>query len=404
MISCLFKDIEPGDVYQFYIVNGINDFNVCSNYYLINDKDVIKSFLKIGKIGREIKEDSLFVSKQTTSEYRGKIGRNSLTMLMRFLLWKLNGNVYKSLKEWAVHTNPDIIVLQAGDAPFMYDLAYKLSNNIGVPIVIFNTEYYYFETLNWVNGARKGLFFRVFRKCLKHSFRKAIQSAVLSIYNSEWMKKQYDSEFHMPSIYIYQSSDIHNGSYLKSDKKRIAYVGNLSFKRYLSIVEIAKSLKGVTNDFVVEVYGPGDEDAINCLKAESNIRYEGTVGYDKVLEIIQDSHLLLLTESLDPINSKLTEYGFSTKITDYMGTGIPIIAYGSKDNVGIGYLKENKAAFVANTPEKLSEKLRDAISDEDERKLVVKRALELSEQNHRSDKNAYKFMSALQEVVNKYSN
>ena len=82
MISCLFKDIEPGDVYQFYIVNGINDFNVCSNYYLINDKDVIKSFLKIGKSGREIKEDSLFVSKQTTSEYRGIIGRNSLTMLM----------------------------------------------------------------------------------------------------------------------------------------------------------------------------------------------------------------------------------------------------------------------------------------------------------------------------------
>ena len=140
---------------------------------------------------------------------------------------------------------------------------------------------------------------------------------------------------------------------------------------------------------------------IDELEAYPNITYNGIIPYNEVLGIITNSKLLLLVESLDPLNSKLTEYGFSTKITDYMGTGVPILAYGSINNVGIGYLKKEQAAFVANSPEELMSTLSDALFDNDKRLRIVETALEVSMRNHTSKTNSEKLHQALISVVKK---
>ena len=82
-----------------------------------------------------------------------------------------------------------------------------------------------------------------------------------------------------------------------------------------------------------------------------------------------------------------------------MGTGVPILAYGSINNVGIGYLKNEQAAFVANSPEELMSTLSDALFDNDKRLRIVETALEVSMRNHTSKSNSEKFYQVLISVV-----
>lgn len=402
ILGCLFNGLKDVNIRQFHIVSGANDFNICNDFYHIGDKDAIKSVFHFGgKIGKRIQMNTGVTSKITKSDFGKKVKKNAFTALVRDIAWTLNKNVKPSIYSWIGLEVPDIVLLQAGDAGFMYKIAEDVSKHYDAPLVIFNTEYYYFEDRNWLDGNNHSVLFKIYKSRLKKTIEKVMSHAKMSIYNSDWLKSKYDDRFGKPSISIYQSSDVHLQPKLTNVPKRLVYVGNFSFNRHLPIIEISKQLKKVSSDYTIETYGPASESAIEELKKYPNITYNGIIPYNEVLDIITNSKLLLLVESLDPLNSKLTEYGFSTKITDYMGTGVPILAYGSIKNVGIGYLKKEHAAFVANTPEELMSTLSDALFDNDKRLRIVETALEVSMRNHTSESNSEKFYQTLISVVKK---
>lgn len=402
ILGCLFNGLKDVNIRQFHIVSGANDFSICKDYYHIGDRDVIKTVFHFGrKIGKRIQMNTGVTSKITKSDFGNKVKKNAFTALVRELAWTLNKNVKPSIYSWIGTDVPDVVLLQAGDAGFMYKIAEDVSKYYDVPLVIFNTEFYYFEDRNWLYDKSNSILFKVFKFRLRKTIEKVMSHAQMSIYNSDWLKSKYDDRFGKPSITIYQSSDVHLQPNLSDVPKRLVYVGNFSFNRHLPIIEISKMLSQVSSDYIIETYGPANEGVIDELKAYPNITYNGIIPYNEVLNIITNSKLLLLVESLDPLNSKLTEYGFSTKITDYMGTGVPILAYGSISNVGIGYLKKEQAAFVANSPEELKSTLSDALFDKEKRLRTVKTALEVSMRNHTSKSNSEKLHQALISVVKK---
>lgn len=403
ILGCLFNGLKDVNIRQFHIVSGANDFNICKDYYHIGDRDVIKSAFHFGKkIGQRVQKNTGVTSRITKSDFGNKVKKNAFTALIREIAWTLNKNVKPSIYSWIGTEVPDVVLLQAGDAGFMYKIAEDVSKHYNVPLVIFNTEFYYFEERNWLDDKSNSILFKIFKFRLRKTIEKVMSHAKMSIYNSDWLKSKYDDRFGKPSISIYQSSDVHLQPNLAVDvPKRLVYVGNFSFNRHLPIIEISKQLLQVSSDYTIETYGPASESVIDELKAYPNITYNGIIPYNEVLDIITNSKLLLLVESLDPLNSKLTEYGFSTKITDYMGTGVPILAYGSINNVGIGYLKKEQAAFVANSPEELMSTLSDALFDNDKRLRIVETALEVSMRNHTSKTNSEKLHQSLISVVKK---
>lgn len=402
ILGCLFNGLKDANIRQFHVVSGANDFSICKDYLHIGDRAVLKSIFSHSKhIGEQVHQDAGVTSKVTKSDFAKSIKKNALTSLVRDAAWNFNRNVLPSIYSWIGEKAPNVIVLQAGDAEFMYRIAEKVSKYYGAPLVIFNTEYYYFERRNWIDGGGNSFCFKLFKCRLRKTIERVTKYAAISIYNSDWLKSKYDTKFNRPSVAIYQSSDIHLQPNLSEVPKRLVYVGNFSFNRHLPIIEISKQLSQISSDYTIETYGPASESIIDELMKCPNITYNGIIPYNEVLDIITNCKLLLLVESLDPLNSKLTEYGFSTKITDYMGTGVPILAYGSINNVGIGYLKKENAAFVANTPEELAGVLNESLFDADKRLEVVKTALKMSEQNHKSETNSAKFYSVLKSVVNK---
>ena len=141
------------------------------------------------------------------------------------------------------------------------------------------------------------------------------------------------------------------------------------------------------------------EKAKEILNNTNGLDYKGVVPYSEVLEKINSSDLLVLAESTSPIISRLTAYGFSTKITDYLFSGIPVLAYGSVSNVGISYLSRTKTAMVVTDKKELFSSIKTAVMDKEWREDTVARALKIANKNHDASNNVSSFRKYLQRVV-----
>lgn len=401
ILGCLFKEFKKEDVSQIYIIPGTNDFDLCSNYYLVSDSMLANAMRFNGTVGKVVTPEDIATANPKMSAYRSKYGRSSFTMLCREMLWKSGLWWNDNLKNWILDTKADVVVFQCGDAPFMYDIANKAAKLLNVPIVLFNTEYYYFLNESWMPVKDNNFFFGIYNKILKKKIKSAIDGAALSIYNSDWLKEHYQVAFTSDAEVIYQSSDYDNTSDLKDFVcPKISYVGNLGFGRWEPLVEIAKAIQEINKDWQLDVYGVVQtEDVLKLFEETEGLNYMGTVPYDKALEVIASSDLLILTENQRTHFAKATEYGFSGKITDYLFSGIPVLAYGSISNVGISYLSSTKAAMVVTNKEELSTSIKTAVMDKEWRNITVARALEIANKNHDASKNAASFRNYLQRVV-----
>lgn len=402
ILGLLFKKIPIEDVAQFYIVDGTNDFDVCSNYYLVNDSMAIKSLYGSKGVGRIIDRPQKGISNiAKMSKHRAKYGRSSLTMLVRNFIWTRFAWWNTEFEEWLKAFNPDVLVLQSGDSPFMYDIACRISDFLKIPFVEFNTEFYYFENGNYINNNDPKLLFKYYRRLFLKSFRRAMARAKVSIYNSEWMKKNYDKEFGRPSEVIYQTSEYNcKRTGAKHSVPHISYVGVLGYKRYEALAEIANVIYEINPNWRLTVYGMIQNEETKALfEKTSGLDYKGVVSYDDVQRVIADSDVLVLAENLDPKISKNTAYGFSTKITDYLFSGIPILAYGPSNNVGMNYLKNQDAAMVVFDKSKLKEGLTEIISNEEYRNELSHRQMKVASVNHDATVNSEKFASILKQVI-----
>lgn len=401
ILGLLFKRIPVDDVAQFYIVDGTNDFDVCSNYYLVNDSMAIRSLYSSKKVGRIITKPLTEISNiQKMSKYRAKYRRNSLTMLIRNFIWMRFRWWNADFEKWLKCVNPDVILLQCGDAPFMYEISCRISDFLNIPIVEFNTEFYYFEKDNYINSKDPVFLFRYYKHKLCKSFEKAIDRTEVSIYNSKWMKENYDRQFGKPSEFIYQSSDYRcEKTNIAHEIPHITYIGSLGFKRYEALAEIADAIYSINPKWRLSIYGMlQNEETKELFERTPGIDYKGVVPYDEAKKVISDSDVLVLAENMDIEISKNTAYGFSTKITDYLFSGIPILAYGPSNNVGMNYLKDNGAAMVINNKSRLKDSLCKLVLDVEFRNNLSHRALEIARENHDVDTNSAKFISVLKRI------
>lgn len=394
ILGCLFREFDREDVAELYVTDGVKDYSICSYYYQYSDKDALLSIFPIRK--RKAKENK-DENTEKVSTFRKKFGRSALMMICRELIWYIGKWWNNDLRNWLDQINPDVVVLQCGDIPFFYRIATKISLDRRIPLVLFNTEISYFIE----NSGDNRIVFRLYQCILRKAMKKALNIASLSIYNSQWLKDKFDSEFHKPSIVIYQSSDLE----LQKPQKRnsifhIVYTGNISWGRCYPLSDIAKALLKINNEYKLDVYGVvEDQETMDVLNNTPGLIYHGIVPYQEVTELIAKASVLIITENSDEKYSRLTNFGFSGKITDSLFSGIPILAYGPKSNVGLKYLKDNDACLFVSKKNDLEDALREILFNEEKRTNCVTNAQKIAVTNHDAQKNSTRFKELLNEVA-----
>lgn len=157
---------------QIYIGGGAPDFSACSRFFRIGDGEVLRAFLHRSAAGGEVPNTS--VAEQTESTTVKKPKKTPLTLLLRDFLWNRRG-WRKAVNAWIDEFSPDAVLLQAGDSPFMYRWAAEIADAKGIPLVVYNSEDYYFKKHDYTRSRGFApLFYPLFRRMLRKEIRRAI--------------------------------------------------------------------------------------------------------------------------------------------------------------------------------------------------------------------------------------
>ena len=161
-IMNLLKRFDAENLAQFYI-HGTPDYQVCKNYFKSSDIDALRTFLFLKR-----KPEVIGGEKSNDSSSNKMKNKNCVKRLLRNIAWMSFRWWKKDFDEFINAFSPNVILLQAGDAPFMYAIALKISKRYDIPIVMYNSESYVLKKYMY-NGADKN---RISHFFLKSSLKK----------------------------------------------------------------------------------------------------------------------------------------------------------------------------------------------------------------------------------------
>lgn len=378
-------------------------WELCDNYYCLEDQTVLDAFLHCKKaVGRRlVKQETSSDSSTAVDTQRKHVGRKTLPrIMMREMVWAAKRWQSKDFEQWVNDFNPDLVVLQFGDSSFMIDIALSVAKSRNIPLVVYNTEGYYFFNKFWYyRSAWDAILFPLFKQSYRKSVRRLMQYAAHSVYLNDELKEDYDEEFHKPSTVIYNSSSMQRFiSPIFADKvPHISYLGGLGHGRDLAIMDVGKVLQSIDTRFYIDVYGPADKDVLKRLSNAKGVKYHGMVSYDKVIDIINESDVLFHVEPISEDYNHL-KYGFSGKIADSVSSGKCFVLYSPKELACSKYIIETGAGWFADNKAKLKEVIVNIMNNTKERNAVLEKAKVVAEKNHSFEGNARKFQNILLNV------
>jgi hypothetical protein len=319
------------------------------------------------------------------------------------LIWSIAIWRKGDFNKWIKEFSPEVVLIQSGDTAFTHDLARSISKEFNAKLVFFNTEGVYFLKDRFLfKGFCDFIFFPIYKRLYRRSYRNAMLAASYAFYLNELIKKDNDEAFRVPGTVIYNTSTLtfhKSNNTINEQNPIISYFGNMSYNRSKVLVEVAKVIKSLRINAVFNVYGKGYSDAVKRLEECEELNYHGFIPYSEVIEVINRSDILLHVESQENEFKESLKYGFSTKIADCLSSGKPFLLYSSKDIACAQYLITNDCAWFADNPESLGHAILSILNDVDKRKARLENASIVSEKNHNLSSNCALFQERLASVV-----
>ncbi len=394
----------PEQIFQFYVANEVPSERTAAKFLRITDRDVIRSYPSFSKRVSLWEDRPKTVPAEASHGVGGYGKKTALKSLVRDLLWNTSGWVTRKLLAFARENGASVILLQAGDNVFLHRLARRVAKRSRLPLVIYNTEDYYFKDYDYMKRTMgAGLIYRAYHRAFCREFRKLIRASSTEVYNCGGLTELYNTALGREGKTVYGSTDFQPAESIAEDGL-ISYTGNLGCGRHEVLMRVAKALQELSPDLCLDVYGPADERIAADITACRGLRYHGFVSYGEVCRVIRDSRLLVHVESFDEYYRRDTRFAFSTKLADYGASHIPTFIAAPATSETYAYMVENEAAFVAASADKIKDTLAEALFDGAERERKRQRALALSKANHSVEVNGKLFKEILEGSIHDSSN
>lgn len=422
-LANLLKSFDKKDLAQFYI-HGIPEPSVCSRYYTVSDQDALAAFLckkqKRPTVHKIVFPEEFASAPKTEAEQTGekqdndekvqdsvvipgpkepaekKIRRSCKNILLRDVVWCSYRWWKKDFTEFLQEFTPEVVLLQAGDSPFMYAIARKIAKKHHARLVMFNTESYVLKQTLYAGVKEKNIWHRLLRHRLRVQYRRFMKQADLCIYNTQWLEEAYQKAYPHPgkSRTFYVSTDLAPAhSAWIEDGFDVTYCGNLGVGRVAPLYELANVLYEAIPEAKLHIYGKFySTREQNAFMKLPNVICHGLVPYSEIPDILASSALVLHCEN--PKRVENLKYAFSTKIADCLACGRPFLVYASREYPFVKYLEQFQCAHIASTPQELHQLLLQC-KDRSFCDSTLENAKRLAEQNHNAQKNAEGMRRAL---------
>lgn len=391
----MLKGFKPENLAQFAI-HGQVDQDFCSHSFKVSDKDALNAFL-----GRKPKKTPSSSSSHTKGQEKKVVARNYRNLVFRDIVWKSYRWWNKEFTGFIENFNPKIIIFQAGDSPFMFNIARRIAKKYALPIVMYNSENYVLKKQIYNSNEKNNFWHFLLQKFLKNEYKKMMDVASFCIYSTEYLEESYQKVYPHPnkSTTIYTVTDMQNCAINNESKPfSLLYCGNLGVGRVYPLDELAKTLAKVDTNAKLHVYGKfTDQESQQVLCQNKNVEYGGLIPYSELPEKIKQASIVVHAENPERLQNLMG--AFSTKIADCLACGKPFLVYASRDYPFVKYLEKNNAAHVAENTKELENVLANCIADTEYRNKYLQNAQNLAKENHCLDKTSQKTQRILKTIL-----
>jgi len=386
--STLMQGYETDNIANIYIREGHPDSDVCRNYYELSENAVIKSVLKRKtKTGKRIKTDGSNCEEgkenalATAERYKKhQKNRSYCKLFARELLWKLGKWKTKELDAFLEEFKPDVVFFaMEGYIHFARMNRYILKKTGAKGIG-------YFWDDNFSYKKSKKLGYKIFRFFQRRSLKKLAKRCTNFFAISPKTKKEADETFGINCEILTKPIDFANKPFeetILSTPLKMVYTGKLIIGRYDTIELIGKALDEINKDEVkieLDVYTMTEIE--DTEKLSKYVHLKGAVPQTEVAQIQKNADILLFAEATEGEHCQAARLSFSTKITDYLGSGKCIFAVGNKDVAPMEYLRDEDGAITAYDYDTVLASLNDIANNPELVKEYAKKAYDLGKRNH----------------------
>ena len=384
-----FSGFRPENLAQLYIhCEEPMEADLCHRYFRFTDLDALKSLFLPGKRGKIFGAEGIRPGRITartdsgwlTFAYRYGERRTAAVYGLRELLWKFARWESKKLRNWVEDFDPDLVFFASGDYGFTYEMARKIADRVGKPLVVSCVDDHYLYNRNEDSLVGR-ILHRRFLKVVRRTMERA--SLILTICDS--LQAEYGKLFGKPCRVLHTAA-ISKAENRSDHPQGLAYLGKLELKREQQLIAVGKALQHMNlpeGPQFLDVYScDRDPDNLKQMTPENGIRFHGAATAKQVLEIMQGSLAVLHTESFDPRMQRIVRHSVSTKIAESLLNGPCLIAYGPEGIASMDYLQKHGAAWVITRPEALEPGLREILTNPGLRQQITERARELGRRNH----------------------
>ena len=309
-------------------------------YYQISDRDIIKGVINKSARGRAIvsvDENNYKLYKQNPSNIKTPFFR-----ILRECLWSCKRWLSPQLLQWLDDFNPTDVFFVGGDSIFAYNICNYISKRYDARLAVYLTDDYILhrETDDVIASIRRKMVKKALSACLKRA------DAFFTI--SKQMQETYKNIFGKDSYLVTNMSDplrdesIHE----ESGVINLLYAGSLYYGRaemlgllarelaiYNSTSKMKAKLKIFTN------IAPSEEE-MGIISVSDTSGYCGRLTKEELIIEMNRSHILCIVESFDEKQIESTRLSLSTKVSEYMSVGKPILAIGPAEIGTISYLSD----------------------------------------------------------------
>lgn len=403
----LFNSFSKEELCNFFVFPSYPNVDMTSSNYRITDKDAVKAIFSHNTVGQEVDSqigDIVLIEKEVDDRfYLNSANKTPVKRILRDIIWKLSKWNSKQVKEWLKKEAPTCIFLAPGYAKFIYDIALSFAETLKVPIITYICDDYYFLKKS---KTRLGV---LQQELLKKKIRQLMSRTKLLITISEEMKGLYEKEFSVDSKVIMTGFNRELYSIYKSniEIKRFCYFGNVGLNRNQSLADIGRVLDKINKErnthYSLNIFTKTKSLEMNesFSQIDSICICEFVTG-DKFKKEITNADCLIHVEAFNEEISDLVKCSISTKIADYLATGVPILAYGPKGIASIEHLKRNNSAYVANNAVTLKHVVEEIIENKEKRSHVSNNALITASEFHDAVCNGMVLRSSIEKIQNEY--
>lgn len=253
----------------------------------------------------------------------------------------------KSLRSFVDDFAPDVVYSLLGSS-LMIRLAYRVSGHAGAPLVPHFMDDW-LSTL-YTSGELRG----VARHRIMRQVDRVTRSAPLCLCISEAMSDEYRERLQRKCVaFVNPVPDLGDSpaGVGPSEGASFVYVGGLHLGRWDVLMEVARAISVVSPRSTMTVHAP--ESHLQGVSVPPDLSrvvdLGGSIPGHQVPERLSRADVLVHVESFEATTRRFTRLSLSTKVSQYLMSGRPILGVGPPEQASMDVIRDSGGGLAVNS-------------------------------------------------------